>query len=75
MKRLTKKQVTILHEMLTAETGGSSEIRDSGFLDSAVNSPFQTFGDEELTDIIMKIAGSEKSEDDLLSWLNEHNNN
>ncbi len=123
MKRLTEKQIIMLHEMLIAESGGSPEIRDEGLLDSAVNAPFQTFGgnelyptllekavrlgfgliknhpfadgnkrigthamlvflalnqvelhysDKELIDIILKIAGSEKSEKDLLLWVQEH---
>ncbi|MBQ8513955.1 MAG: type II toxin-antitoxin system death-on-curing family toxin [Ruminococcus sp.] len=48
MKVLSKAQVLKLHEILIAETGGSSEIRDEGLLDSALNAAFQSFGGMEL---------------------------
>ena len=44
MIRLSKSQVLLIHDQLTAETGGSSGLRDEGMLDSALNAPFQTFG-------------------------------
>lgn len=44
MIRLSKSQVLLIHGQLTAETGGSSGLRDEGILDSALNAPFQTFG-------------------------------
>ena len=43
MIRLSKPQILLLHEQLVAETGGSSGLRDEGMLDSALNTPFQTF--------------------------------
>ena len=48
MNRLTKKQVLMLHTQLIESTGGSDGIRDEGLLDSALESPFQSFGGEEL---------------------------
>ena len=48
MIRLTKKQVLMLHTHLIESTGGSDGIRDEGLLDSALESPFQSFGGEEL---------------------------
>lgn len=48
MMRLSKKQILMLHEQLITETGGSSGLRDEGMLDSALNSPFQSFGGEEV---------------------------
>ena len=48
MIRLSKSQVLLLHEQLVAETGGSPGLRDEGMLDSALNSPFQTFGGEDV---------------------------
>ena len=48
MIRLSKPQILLLHEQLIAETGGSSGLRDEGMLDSALNSPFQTFGGEDV---------------------------
>lgn len=48
MIRLTKKQVLMLHTQLIEFTGGCDGIRDEGLLDSALESPFQSFGGEEL---------------------------
>lgn len=48
MIRLTKKQVLMLHTQLIKETGGSDGIRNNGLLDSALESPFQSFGGDEL---------------------------
>ncbi len=48
MKILTKEQVLKLHAQLTDIFGGSSEIRDEALLDSAINTPFQTFDGEDL---------------------------
>lgn len=41
MIRLSKSQVLLIHGQLTAETGGSSGLRDEGMLDSALNAPFK----------------------------------
>lgn len=48
MMRLTKKQVLMLHTQLIESTGGRDGIRDEGLLDSALESPFQSFSGEEL---------------------------
>ncbi len=48
MKRLTKGQVLMLHSQLIESTGGCDGIRDEGLLDSALESPFQSFGGGEL---------------------------
>ena len=45
---LSKEQVLQLHINLIKATGGSDGIRDEGMLDSALNSPFQSFGGKEL---------------------------
>ncbi len=47
MKRLTKQQVLLLHTALVRETGSTDGIRDEGLLDSALNAPFQSFGDTD----------------------------
>ena len=44
MKKLTKEQILMLHNELIRETGGSGGLRDEGLLDSALNAPFQGFG-------------------------------
>jgi len=43
---LSIEQIILMHSMLISETGGLDGIRDKGLLDSAVNAPFQTFGEE-----------------------------
>lgn len=56
MIRLTKQQVILLHKDIIAASGGSSEIRDEGLLDSALNTPFQTFADAELYPTVIEKA-------------------
>lgn len=48
MKVLTKQQILLLHSQLIKSFGGSDLIRDEGLLDSAINTPFQTFDGVEL---------------------------
>lgn len=48
MIRLSKPQILLLHEQILEATGGSSGLRDEGILDSALNTPFQTFGGEDV---------------------------
>lgn len=48
MIRLSKPQILLLHEQLITETGGSSGLRDEGMLDSALNTPFQTFAGKDV---------------------------
>ena len=48
MIRITKKQVLMLHKQLIDEYGGSHGVRDEDLLESALETPFQSFGDEEL---------------------------
>lgn len=48
MKKLSKEQVLMLHAELIRETGGTEGLRDEGLLDSALNAPFQGFGETDL---------------------------
>lgn len=48
MIKLTKGQILMLHSQLIKATGGCNGIRDDGLLDSALESPFHSFGGEEL---------------------------
>lgn len=123
MKRLTKEQVVAIHSQMIMYTGGTDGIRDEGLLDSALNAPFQVFGEtelypsiqqkaarlgfgliknhafldgnkrigvhimliflelngiildytqKELSDIILDVAASVASADDLLEWIVTH---
>ncbi len=56
MKILSKQQVLKLHEMLIEQSGGSPEIRDDGLLESALNAPFQSFGDTDLYPSLLEKA-------------------
>lgn len=50
-------EVLELHKKLINRTGGSYGVRDIELLKSALENPFQTFGDTELyTNSISKIA-------------------
>jgi death-on-curing protein len=123
MKILTKEQILIIHRELIEVFGGKDGLIDEGLLDSALSSPFQTFGGQplfisiqqkaarmcfgllknhpfvdgnkrigvhtmlvllsmngievispqkDLYEIILKVAASEASYDDLLSWVIKH---
>jgi death-on-curing protein len=48
MKRLSKEQILMLHSQLIEQTGGTTGVRDFNLLESAIETPFQVFGGEEL---------------------------
>ncbi len=48
MKRLSKEQILMLHTQLIEETGGSDGVRDYNLLESALETPFQSFEGIEL---------------------------
>ncbi len=48
MKRLSKEQILMLHTQLIQQTGGSDGVRDYNLLDSALETPFQSFGGKDL---------------------------
>ena len=48
MIEFSAEKVLLLHKLLTEETGGDPELRDSGLLDSALQQAFQSFGGQEL---------------------------
>ena len=48
MIKLTKEQILLLHAQLIETIGGSDGIRDMGLLESALESPFQSYGGKEL---------------------------
>ena len=56
MKRLSREQVLMLHSQLIEEYGGSDGVRDYNLLDSALETPFQSFGGEELYPTIQSKA-------------------
>jgi len=43
VRRLSKRQVLLLHDQLLAQTCGASGVRDEGLLESALSAPFQGF--------------------------------
>lgn len=47
MRRLSKRQILLLHDQLLSQSGGSPGLRDDGLLESALNAPFQSFGDTD----------------------------
>ena len=56
MKVLTRRQILLLHTALIQQSGGSDGIRDEGLLDSALNTPFQTFAGQELYPSLLEKA-------------------
>ena len=56
MKYLTKEQVLHLHQTIQETSGGSPAIRDEGLLESALQTPFQTFCGQALYPTVMEKA-------------------
>ena len=56
MKKLSKEQILMLHTQLIQQTGGSDGVRDYNLLDSALETPFQSFGGDELYPTIQSKA-------------------
>jgi death-on-curing protein len=56
MKRVTIEQVIEMHSALIAETGGLDGVRDINLLDGSVNSPYHTFGGQNLYPTIQAMA-------------------
>lgn len=56
MKILSKRQILLLHSMLVAQSGGMDGLRDEGLLESAINTPLQTFGGQELYPTVLEKA-------------------
>lgn len=48
MRRLSKRQVLLLHNQLLSQAGGLPGLRDEGLLESALNAPFQSFGEADV---------------------------
>ncbi|MCH5205601.1 MAG: type II toxin-antitoxin system death-on-curing family toxin [Oscillospiraceae bacterium] len=56
MNGLTEQQVVSAHSRMIEMTGGIDGIRDKGMLNSALNSPFQTFGGKDLYPTLLEKA-------------------
>lgn len=56
MKVLSKRQILMLHSMLVAQSGGMDGLRDEGLLESAISTPLQTFGGQELYPTVLEKA-------------------
>ena len=57
MIKLTKEQVVSIHSSLIKASGGTDGVRDEDLLESALESPFQTFDGHDLyPSIIQKAA-------------------
>ena len=48
MIKFTEEKVLLLHKLITEETGGDPNLRDSALLESALESAFATFDGKEL---------------------------
>ena len=56
MIRLTEKQIICMHSSLIAATGGLDGVRDSGLLESALETPFQTFDGKDIYPSLLQKA-------------------
>ena len=50
MKKLSQKQILMLHKQLIQQTGGSDGVRDYNLLDAALEAPFQTFDNKDFSE-------------------------
>jgi death-on-curing protein len=58
MIRFSKEQIIIMHEILIDEHGGLHGIRNEALLESAINTPFQTFDGVDLYPTVISKAAS-----------------
>ena len=56
MRVLSKRQILMLHSMMFAQSVGADGLRDEGLLESAINTPLQTFGGQELYPTVLEKA-------------------
>ena len=56
MIRLTKAQILALHKILIDRFGGSHGLRDEGLFESAISTPYQTFGDQDIYPTVQEKA-------------------
>ena len=56
MIKLTKEQVISIHSSLIEATGGTDGVRDIGLLESALETPFQTFDGKDLYPALIQKA-------------------
>ena len=57
-RHLSLAEVLKLHEMILAQSGGASGLRDLGALESALGQPHQTFGGQDLYPELVDKAAS-----------------
>lgn len=56
MRVLSKRQVLLLQSALIQASGGTDGVRDEGLLDSALQTPFQSFGGHALYPTLLEKA-------------------
>ena len=56
MIRLAKEEILILHEQLIERYGGTHGVRDENLLDSALNAPFQGYGEYDFYPSVVQKA-------------------
>ena len=54
MIKLTESQIINIHKTISQQTGGDDGLRDGNLLQSAIQSPFQTFGEVDLYPTIIE---------------------
>ena len=56
MKRISLETLIAMHSELITQTGGLDGVRDLNMLDASVNSPFHTFGGQNLYPTLQAMA-------------------
>ncbi len=68
--------ILMLHSQLTEQTGGMVGVRDFNLLESALETPFQTFvleyTQKELYEMVLAAADGSLEYEDMLRWVLEH---
>ena len=67
MIKQTKEQILTLHSELIKMTGGSDGIRDIGLLESALETPFQSYGGRGYYNLLENIKNGDRFKLDLLT--------
>ena len=56
MIRLTREEILALHEQIVERYGGTHGVRDENLLDSALNAPFQGYGNQDFYPSVVQKA-------------------
>ena len=71
MIKFSKEKVLLLHQLITAETGGDPNIRDVNLLESALESQ-ELYPTKDVTRVGLSVAAGTMGYEELLEWIREN---